>query len=68
MEPTMTKKNAAPSAQTSQPGEVNLDSRYGKIGISAVVAALHFRSECKNPVYAPVVPHLDEERIADLAA
>jgi len=33
-----------------------LDARYGKIGISAVAAALRYRSDSKNPVYAPVVP------------
>lgn len=34
--------------------DANLDRRYGKIGISAVVAALHYQSEAKNPAYAPV--------------
>jgi hypothetical protein len=33
-----------------------LDARYGKIGISAVAAALRYRSDAKNPVYAPAVP------------
>jgi len=32
----------------------DLDPRYGRIGISAVAAALHYRSEAKNPAYAPV--------------
>ena len=26
----------------------NLDNRYGKIGISAVVAALHYQGELRN--------------------
>lgn len=33
-----------------------LDARYGKIGISAVAAAVRYRGDSKNPVYAPVVP------------
>jgi hypothetical protein len=40
----------------------DLDRRYGEIGISAVVAALHFRSDAKNPAYAPVVSQAQEER------
>ena len=34
-----------------------LDARYGKIGISAVAAALRYRSDSKNPVYAPAPPN-----------
>ena len=34
----------------------NLHERYGKIGISAVAAALVFQGNAKNPVYAPVTP------------
>jgi hypothetical protein len=34
--------------------EPDLDSRYGKIGISAVAAALHFKSETKKTV--PMLP------------
>jgi len=30
-----------------------LDVRFGKIGISAVAAALRYQSETKNPAYAP---------------
>lgn len=37
----------------------NLDGRYGKIGISAVAAALHFAGAAKNLAYAPVVPRID---------
>jgi hypothetical protein len=66
----MTKKNGMPSAQKSAPDEQNLDSRYGEIGISAVAAALHYKSEAKNPAYAPVVPRLDKltEQMTDIAA
>jgi hypothetical protein len=65
----MTKKNAArPVPQSGD--EPNLDSRYGEIGISAVAAALRYRSEAKNPAYAPVVPQLDKlsEELAEIAA
>lgn len=33
-----------------------LDARFGRIGISAVAAALQYRSETKNSAYAPVEP------------
>ena len=33
-----------------------LDPRFGRIGISAVAAALQYRSESKNSAYAPVEP------------
>jgi hypothetical protein len=33
---------------------LDLDRRYGEIGISAVAAALRFRSETKKPASAPV--------------
>ena len=41
-----------------------LDPRFGKIGISAVAAALRYQSEIKNPAYAPAAQHapqVDEE-------
>ena len=34
----------------------DLDPRFGQIGISAVAAALQYRSDSKNPAYAPVEP------------
>lgn len=40
------------SAQTdhdSQPREREIDRRYGKIGISAVAAAMRFQGETRNP-------------------
>ena len=33
-----------------------LDPRFGAIGISAVAAALPYRSDAKNSAYAPVEP------------
>jgi hypothetical protein len=64
----MTKKMTKPSKQNIRREEQSLDSRYGAIGISAVAAALVFKSENKNPAYAPVVPEMDEDRIAEMAA
>ena len=43
-----------------------LDARYGKIGISAVAAAVRYQSESRNPAYAPVSPH-DPDRDEDAA-
>ena len=45
----------------------DLDRRYGEIGISAVAAALHYRSDAKNPAYAPVACQVQEEREGALA-
>jgi len=56
----MTKKNAAQSNQDSGRDQQNLDSHYGAIGISAVAAALPYRGEAKNPVYASSVHELDK--------
>jgi len=46
----------------------DLDGRYGKIGISAVAAALPYQSDSKNPAYAPVVPRDDQARLEMAAA
>jgi hypothetical protein len=64
----MIKKTTKPSKQNIRHEEQALDARYGEIGISAVAAALKFKSESKNPAYAPVAPELDEDRIAEMAA
>jgi hypothetical protein len=64
----MTKKNTTPSNQNTRCADASLDSHYGAIGISAVAAALVFKSEVKNPAYAPAVTQLDEERLAEKAA
>jgi hypothetical protein len=68
MERTMIKKNTAPSTQQERKREPNLERRYGKIGISALAAALQFKSEMKNPAYAPAAEQSDEERLAQKAA
>jgi hypothetical protein len=44
----------------------NLHERYGKIGISAVAAALVFQGDGKNPAYAPITPRYDQ-RYAEAA-
>jgi hypothetical protein len=38
----------------------NLDGLYGKIGISAVAAAMRYQSAPRNPAYAPAFPRNDE--------
>jgi len=46
--------------------EPSLDRRYGKIGISAVAAALPYQSDAKNAAYALVTPR-DHQRRAEAA-
>ena len=38
----------------------DLHERYGKIGLSAVAAALPYQGDAKNLAYAPVTPHDDQ--------
>ena len=40
---------ATEPSQDAPSQNTRLDDRYGKIGISAVAAALHFRGERHNP-------------------
>ena len=56
----MTKNNTAQSDENVSRSEPNLDSRYGEIGISAVVAALQFQSVAKAPAHTPAVQELDK--------
>jgi len=42
----------------------DLDRRYGRIGISAVAAALHFPCDSKNPAYAPVACREQADAVA----
>jgi hypothetical protein len=60
-----TKNNASESRASTRPDQPNLDSRYGEIGISAVAAALPYRSEVKKSVDAPDRRPSDE-RVAEL--
>lgn len=56
-------KNSAKTSGTQASGQApekrqsDLDRRYGRIAISAVVAALPYRSETKNLAYARVEAH-----------
>jgi hypothetical protein len=45
----------------------DLGRRYGKIGISAVAAAVRYQSDAKNPAYAPVEMPVAEQT-EDVAA
>jgi len=63
----MMKKNAAQSNASTRRDDSNLDSRYGAIGISAVAAALPYRSEVKKAAYAASDNELDKW-IAESAA
>ena len=38
-----------------------LHAHYGEIGISAVAAAIRYKSDARNPAYAPVAPDLDTQ-------
>ena len=46
----MESRRASPEQRRER---AELDARFGKIGISAVAAALRYQSEAKNPTYAP---------------
>jgi hypothetical protein len=65
-EKKMTKNNNAGQSNASA-RETNLDSRYGEIGISAVAAALPYRSEVKAPTDESMAQKLDKW-IAEMAA
>jgi hypothetical protein len=61
----MKSPRATPEQRRDRAG---LDPRFGKIGISAVVAAMRYQSEIKNPAYAPAkqrtTVEVDEEAAA----
>ena len=57
-----------PNPSKAKPEVPNLDSRYGKIGISAVAAAMRYQSEPRNTAYAPAVPRSENWRSGGLAA
>ena len=56
---TQSDQGSRRDASTPRRDTLNLQGRYGQIGISAVAAALRYQSEVKNPAYAPVVWQLD---------
>ena len=41
---------------TPRRDRADLGARYGKIGISAVAAAVRYKGEARNPAYAPATP------------
>lgn len=45
----MTATKSANSEQDIRDRDPDLDRRYGKIGISAVAAAMRFQGEARNP-------------------
>ena len=49
--------NASKVMEQSRRQYADLDSRYGKIGISAVVAALHYQGEQHNTAESRFTPH-----------
>jgi hypothetical protein len=62
---TMKSPRATPEQRRDR---ADLDPRFGKIGISAVAAAMRYQSEIKNPAYAPAKQptpvEVDEEAAA----
>jgi hypothetical protein len=64
METSMKKMNATRSENQR---EEALDGRYGKIGISAVAAAVRYQSDAKNPAYAPTAMQ-DDDRFVEARA
>jgi hypothetical protein len=52
-------KSQSTAASKPQRGDEGLDGRYGKIGISAVAAALQYPTDAKNQAYAPAIPRED---------
>jgi hypothetical protein len=62
----MSKKNMVEGIKNGPRDERSLDSRYGEIGISAVAAALQFKSK-PELAHAPINPQLDK-LLADKAA
>jgi hypothetical protein len=59
LERKMQSQRATPEQRRDR---AELDARFGKIGISAVAAAVRYQSEAKNPAYAPVKLREADER------
>lgn len=49
----MTTAKASDHVEEGRSSRPDLQNRYGRIGISAVVAVLPYRGESKNSAYAP---------------
>ena len=54
----MKSQRAAPEQRRER---AEMDPRFGKIGISAVAAALRYASDSRNPAYAPAKHRLIDE-------
>jgi hypothetical protein len=61
----MTSTNEA--GEEMRDGRVDLDVLYGEIGILALVAALRYASDCKNPAYAPREPEVSTLDVGEAA-
>jgi hypothetical protein len=57
-EGTMTSINVSKTDEETLDGRVDLEGWYREIGISALVAALRYQGDGKNPAYAPREPEL----------
>ena len=58
LERKMQSQRATPEQRRDR---AELDTRFGKIGISAVAAAVRYLGESKNPAYAPAKLRVIEE-------
>lgn len=58
LERKMKSQRATPEQRRER---AELDARFGKIGISAVAAAVRYQSDAKNPAYAPAKLRPTEE-------
>jgi hypothetical protein len=57
----------APNTNTTN-NKIDLASRYGAVGILAVVAALPYQSDAKNSAYAPTTEAEPDDRFMNAAA
>jgi hypothetical protein len=67
-EETMLAPKAPNAEKKGLPREqVSLDRRYGRIGISALVAALRYRSEAKNRPETAATTHTKRHKLGAVA-
>jgi hypothetical protein len=58
-------------AQSTRPEAQNLEVRYGKIGISAVAAAMRYQGDAKKPARVPTARQPDrwlQDMVPEIAA
>jgi hypothetical protein len=63
----MTSTNVSEAGEEMRDGRVDLDGLYGEIGILALVAALRYASDGKNPAYAPKDPDVSAFEVSEAA-